>query len=159
MPICVSVGVGADHSTMLPLLLRPAVLHTLQAGALPHACLAPYPHKSCCSARCARTVLCGIVGVRSAAMPMAGRRTKQSGLLSPMARAAHVGSARCRRARASRIHYCTTLLHPSPLTPAVWAPQVSPYYEEMVRTIPAECYVVVDKSSTIEPNSMEREQH
>ena len=48
---------------------------------------------------------------------------------------------------------------PSPLTPAVWAPQVSPYYEEMVRTIPAECYVVVDKSSTIEPNSIEREQH
>ena len=44
------------------------------------------------------------------------------------------------------------------LTSAAWAPQVSPYYEEMVRTIPAECYVVVDKSRSIEPNSMEREQ-
>ena len=74
-----------------------------------------------------------------------------------MARAARVGSASCGRARASRMHYHPG--RPSPLTPAVWAPQVSPFYEEMVRTIPAECYVVVDKSSTIEPNSIEREQH
>jgi len=63
--------------------------------------------------------------------------------------------------RVSKLRSSPRLAHarPSPLTPAVWAPQVSPYYEEMVRTIPAECYVVVDKSCTIEPNSMEREQH